>query len=269
MSRLMAWIEGQDLASVGYVVREVPGARSVPEATRASVVIPGRAGVASAGLYDVAPARPVSIVGTLQAPTPAQLEDRYDALMAMLVGRTVTLRIANRTAREAQARFVGSTERWGSGPRFRTRAVELELRFALEGVYWTDTQPTVIAQAAGALASPLLMGTAPCFAVIRVMGPATNPVVTIRDVTAAVVASIGLTRVLTATDYAEIDLARFAVTRVQSGVASNDLAAQTSGDFFALSPEWCGPWVGSAWVATPTIEVSSGAVEILYYRSWI
>jgi phage-related protein len=109
------------------------------------------------------------------------------------------------------------------------------------------------------------LGTAVSAPLIRVLGAATNPVITYRDKSGAVRQSMTLTITLAATDYLEIDCELFTITKYVSGVASNGITLLTAGDFIALDPQ-DGDYANGVW---PTLEISAGSAEVLYRKAWL
>jgi hypothetical protein len=117
----------------------------------------------------------------------------------------------------------------------------------------------------GATRQAIPLGTAVSAPTIRIMGAATNPVLTYRNAGGTVKQTMGFTVTLASTDYLEINGELFSITKYASGVASNGMALWTSGDFPALDPQDGYPSIDSY----PTLEVSAGTGEVLYRRTWL
>ena len=133
-------------------------------------------------------------------------------------------------------------------------------------VYWRDVEPTTRALAVAGTRYPVPLGTAPSSPIIRIMGSATDPSVTYRDAGGAAVRTMGFTVTLASTDYLDIDMRRGRIQKVASGVATNGIALLTSGQFpWALDPQ-DGERETAAW---PTLEVSTGTGEVLFWRQWL
>jgi hypothetical protein len=114
------------------------------------------------------------------------------------------------------------------------------------------------------------LGSAPVNPVIRVLAPAgsvTNPTVTYRDIAGNIRGQLGLTQVLAATDWIEINMDTKVISRVLSGVVSGPVPI-LSGDFFALDPADGDQINGTG----PTLEVAASAGAptglALYRRMW-
>jgi len=153
------------------------------------------------------------------------------------------------------------------GPSLSPLASRGTLSFVADDeVYWRDVEPTTRALAVAATRYAVPLGTAPSTPVIRIMGAATNPVLTYRDAGGASVRSITFTATLTSSEYLDIDMRRGRVQRVTSGTAANGIGLITGGDFpWALDPQ-DGDYGTSSW---PTVEVSAGTGEVLWYRRWM
>lgn len=114
----------------------------------------------------------------------------------------------------------------------------------------------------GSVRKPLPVGTLSSVGLLQVMGPATNPVVTIRGANGEVSSQLGFTATLTNAEYLEVDLGRKTVAKVTSGTRAGALASwDGSTDFFALDPGDADRAAGSY----ATAECSGGGTAILHY----
>lgn len=144
---------------------------------------------------------------------------------------------------------------------------EVQMRWhAPDPLWWAETDMVVAAPAVNTrYAIPL--GSAPSTPVIRVMGAATNPVVTIRDSGGTARTTLTMTATLLSTDYLDFDCRSGALTKYTSGVASSLIGSLSStGELFpfALNPAW-GDHANARW---PTLEVSAGQAELLYAKRY-
>jgi len=132
--------------------------------------------------------------------------------------------------------------------------------------YWRDVEPTTRAVAAAATRYTVPLGTAPSSPIIRIMGSATNPVLTYRDAGGTSRRTLTFTATLTSSEYLDVDMRRGRIQRVTSGVAANGIGLLTAGNFpWALDPQ-DGDFTTSSW---PTVEVSAGTAELLWWRQWL
>lgn len=130
--------------------------------------------------------------------------------------------------------------------------------------YWRDAEPQLKAIAATATRYTLPLGTAPSTPIIRIMNGAT-PTLTYRDAGGVAQATMVFATV-GANDYLDIDMRLQRITKYSSGVASNGRSQLTSGDFpWAFDPQ-DGDYATSSW---PTLEISAGSAEALWWRQWL
>lgn len=151
------------------------------------------------------------------------------------------------------------------GPSLTPLASRFTMAFEAESPYWRDVEPTTRSVAATATRYTVPLGTAPSAPIIRVMGSATTPTLTYRDAGGASVWTLTLAT-LASDEYLDIDMGTGKVTFVDSGVTSNGLSKITAGDFpWGLDPQ-DGDYGTAAW---PTVEISAGSAEILWWRNWL
>lgn len=249
-------VNGQDVESLGFRVETLDGPWDIPDITDATVTIPGLAGAPSVGAQTQVAARTITVTGVIVKPdfprTNADLVARIDTLKALFALGIVEVTLANMPTRMYTTRLTGFRIGW-NGPAFQAVSAELTVTLVCRDPVAYETQPTAFGFAG--VRTQVSIGNAPSANVlIRIMGPATNPVVTLRNLAGDVVHSIGLTRALLLTDYEEIDVGLMKVTRYVSGTPSNDATAVTSGDIesFVISPEDGDPFLSLG----PTIECS-------------
>jgi hypothetical protein len=264
---------GRDVEALGLRVFTCKGPWDIPQITDPTLVIPGRLGLVRTGAATQMAARTITLTGAIyrsDAPrTNADVLAMLDVLKPLLALGVLELRTATQPTRSYLCRLA-TFDVTMHGAAFAAGSADFSLTLTCTDPLGYDTDPSGIGFAAAPIAIPL--GTGPSAGLLRIMGPATSPVVTYRDLTGAIVHTLGFTRTLLATDYEEIDLDLLKVTRVQSGVATNDIAALTSGDLedFVLRPEDGDALAG----VYPTLECSGltgtgNQCELLYSRGWL
>jgi hypothetical protein len=256
------------LAAYGFFIRTQDGVHDASDREWVQLVVPGDAGVLFAPPVQEK-GRKLTLTGGLwtAANTIAAREAAEDALKDAL--RAGMLRLV-RTSDSGLSRLIE-----GVAAGVQTKPVEhplnglgsaVTIAFLGRDAYWRDLEPLLRALPATGVRYPLPLGTAPSTPVIRLMA-GTNPVLTYRDAGGAAVRSMTFTASLAATDYLDIDMRYRTITRVNSGapVATSGLSLLTAGDFpWAFDPQ-DGDYLSATW---PTLEVSSGSAEALWWRQW-
>lgn len=258
----MTWtINGVDPRTLGLIISDVSGWLDAAAASRPATTIPGRAGQRALTLApDLAPRRLVAR-GIVAATSVQAARDSLDALRALFDAPSLAVSFTDAPTRAVMAALEAFTVPVAPAQMIaRQLPVEITL-LALDPIA-TDVAGTVVS--ATSVAAPLPLGTAPSAPVLRILGPATNPVVTYRDARGVARQTLGLTVTLAATDYVEVDAGAMTITKVASGVSTNAITLLTSGDFPIFDP-LDGDRAAGAW---PTLEVSAGTVEALYWRGW-
>ena len=253
-------INGVELGTLGFKVREARGIWNTPVASSEGTPIPHRAGqlVPPADTVKIA-SRTIDIIGWLRGTSRADFLTKLDVLKALLIG-PLTVRRAEDDTREHRARLLSLTMT-ETGPVFLQRTQELVLSLWCDDPYAYDASDQTVNFGA-ATAVPL--GTAPSTGVITITGAAVDPVITLKDPSGTVLETMGFTRTLGAGDTLAIDLEQFLVTLTVGGVDSNDIAALTSGTFFTLDPRDADVYAGDY----PTLEVSAGTGQLVYRRAY-
>lgn len=143
---------------------------------------------------------------------------------------------------------------------------EFSMRWNCPDPLWWSDDETIIGAPVTNTRYSLPLGTAPSTPIVRMMGAATNPTVTIRDSGGAAQVTLAVTLTLASTDYLDIDCRTGAITKYVSGVSSSGASYWTSAWLFpfALDPAW-GDYANSRW---PTLETSAGQAEILYIKRY-
>jgi hypothetical protein len=254
-------INGVELGTLGFKVREARGIWNTPTASSEGTQIPHRAGqlVPPAETVKIA-SRTIDIIGWLRGTSRADFLTKLDVLKALLIGPLTVVRAEDPT-REHRARLLSLTMT-ETGPVFLQRTQELILSLFCDDPYAYDASDQTVNFTA-ATAVPL--GTGPSAGVITITGAAADPVLTLKDPSGTVLETMGFTRTLGAGDTLTIDLERFLVTLTVGAVDTNDLPAMTSGGFFNFDPLHCDVFAGDY----PTIEVSAGTGQLVYRRAYV
>lgn len=131
--------------------------------------------------------------------------------------------------------------------------------------YSQELEPTsrVITTTARALA----LGNAPSSPIIRIMGAATNPVLTYRDAGGTAQKTLTITGTLAATnDWLDIDMRTGVIRKYASGVITNGFESYTiTGDFpWAFDPQ-DGDYLTSGW---PTLTCSAGTCIAYWWKAF-
>lgn len=117
--------------------------------------------------------------------------------------------------------------------------------------------------------TPLPVGEAVSDLLIRMTGAMTNPALTLKDHTGAVVATLGLTLTLPgASDYVEIDSKQRTIVQSISGVITDAIGTRTSGDFFQLDPRHAVAATSSWATLTRSYSSGSGTVVATFRKCW-
>jgi hypothetical protein len=256
------------LAAYGFFLRTQDGVHDASDREWVQLTVPGTAGVLFAPPVQEK-GRKLTLTGGLwtAANTTAAREAAEDALKGAL--RAGLLRLV-RTSASSLSRLIE-----GYAVSIQTKPVEhplnglgsaVTIAMLCRDVYWRDIEPLLRALPVAGARYALPLGEAPSTPIIRLMA-GTNPVLTYRDAGGAVVWSMTFTATLSATDYLDIDMRYRTITRVNSGttVATSGLSLLTAGDFPRAFDPQDGDYLSAAW---PTLEVSSGSAEALWWRQW-
>lgn len=266
------YLSGRSLEALGFRVETIKGPWDLPAVTDPVIAIPGRMGRMRTGQAADVAMRDIVIAGLVEESTTlrtnADLESKLETLKALFAIGLLEVGRVNQMNRLYVTRTVGfeATVRGAA-----LAGVTAELTVHLQAIDPLAYDAALSIIGFGATRVPIPVGSAPSGGLLRIMGPATNPVITVRRLTGDVVHTLGLTRTLAATDYEEIDLDLMRLTRFVSGVTTSDANAATSGDIedFSFSPEDGDALAGQY----PTLECSGltgdGNCEICYRRAWL
>jgi hypothetical protein len=257
----VVYVNDYDLRRLGAELELVDGLRAAPSQRWVSTPVTGRMGELLLSGRPNVNARRVALRGRVVADTQAALETAIDALKSRLLQGAIEVRPASNLTRVLLCRLVAFAEQ-PFAPQMATPVTGITAELEALSPAWYDRDPVVVS-AATAIRVACPVGNLPVAPVVRIMG-GTNPVLTLRTAAGDSVGSMTFTVTLAATDYLEVDMDAKTVTKYASGVATNGLSLLTAGDFLTLSPE-DGDELTSA---SPTLEVSAGALMVACARRW-
>jgi phage-related protein len=262
------YVNDFDTSSLGLIVTSVDGWRDAPSTRDRTTQLPTRVGaVILAPEAETAP-RVTTIDGVIdpshagKALTLANLRAAISELQDRLYRGTIEVRFSDEPdifvlARCEQGNLIATP------PQFMNPKSRVQIRMLCPDPLRYSRFASLVD--VNSIRTGIPLGTAVSAPLIRVLGAATNPVITYRDKSGAVRQSMTLTITLAATDYLEIDCELFTITKYVSGVASNGITLLTAGDFIALDPQ-DGDYANGVW---PTLEISAGSAEVLYRKAWL
>ncbi len=262
------YVNDFDTSSLGLIVSSVEGWRDGLATRDRTTQLPTRVGAVILAPEAETATRQLTIDGVLdpshagKALTLANLRAALNELQDKLYRGTIEVRFSDEPdifvlARCEQGNLIATP------PQFMNPKSRVQIRLQCPDPLRYDRNGSVVGFGTTRQGVPL--GTAVSAPVIRIMGAATNPVISYRDKSGTVKQTMGFTVTLAATDYLEIDCELFTIKKFASGVETNGISLLTSGDFIALDPQ-DGDFAASVW---PTLEVSAGSGECLYRRSWL
>lgn len=260
--RTAIYINNYDLASLGFITTQVDGWLDAISVNDRTTQLPGRAGVVILAPEAETAPRSLTVNGVIRRSSMALVRTSIDQLKDLLYRGTIEARFVDQIDRVVYAR-VQEKQVIATQPQFASPHSQVSFRLLCPDPLIYDTQGSAIAIGATRQATPL--GTAVAAPTIRIMGAATNPVLTYRGANGTALKTMGFTVTLASTDYLEIDCELFTVKKFASGVQTSGMSLWTSGDFIALDPQDGDPNASSY----PTLEVSAGTGEALYRRTWL
>jgi hypothetical protein len=257
------YVNDYDLGSLGATVELVDGLRAAAGQRWVSTPVVGRAGeLLLSGRPSVQPRRLI-LRGKVTAASQAALESAVDALKSRLNQGAIEVRTAANLNRVLLCRLTGFAEQPFT-PQMLTPLVGFTADLEALSPAWADREPIIVSGAAAARV-PCPVGNLPVAPVVQILGASgANPVLTLRAANGDSRGSMTFTVTLAATEYLEIDMDAKTATKVASGTPTNGLSLLTAGDFLALTPEDGDEIAGTY----PTLEVSSGTLQISYHRRW-
>lgn len=263
-TRTQIYVNEYDTSGHGLIVERVDGwidGLSVAERTS---LLPGRVGGVILPPETETTPRSIQVAGVIKGSSLANLRSSIDSLKERLYRGLVEVRFVDQTDRYVNARCSGFQVP-ATPPQFMNPRGRVSFSLFCPDPLIYATQPTIVGQSVVATRTPLPLGNAPSAPVIKIMGSATNPVLTYRKNDGTSQQTMGFTVTLASTDYLEIDCELAQITKYASGVPTNGMALWTSGDFPVLDPQH-GDFINSLW---PSLEVSAGSFECAYRRAWL
>lgn len=258
------YVNGIDLASLGFRVDSPIGDRRKLSLRPEVVSVPRSAGGMFA--YMDGSLRKLSVSGNVLGSSWASCESAQDALMDLLSPGLVTFEEQSDARNLAMDGLLDGQPSVAQYPRsFRQRVVRFSFSLlSLDGTWRSNGLAIGAASVNTRYALP--QGTAPAPLVIRQMGAATNPTITLRAADGQVIAALAFTVSLSSSEWLDIDSERGVIEKVSSGTKTNGIGLLTSGTFPVRLPLGCWSYPAAAW---PTIETSAGSAEVLYApRYW-
>lgn len=264
-------INGVSLATrFGLYVDRIGGWLPGTAVSGPRVTVLGRAGGLRTGPAETE-SRRIEIGGTIRKDSASDRRDAERGVADLVRSGRVRLVVDDGLAGATQ--IEGRLESLATvpfGPSLNPLAVRITAVFRCdEEPYWRDVEPRTVALATAGTRYPIPLGTAPSSPIIRLMGTGSNPVLTYRDAGGAAVHTLTTgSHTLASDEYLDLDMRRGKAVHYDSGVADNptNQSVVLSAAFpFALDPQ-DGDYGTSAW---PTLEVSAGSAEVLYWRRWL
>lgn len=257
----VAYINDAPLTDLGLYVTAHPrwlssAAYSFPVAT-----LPGSmGGIAS----DVATVEPMGFSITARL-VPASLTAREEAINAVqqrLKG-LLEVRYADQPDKVLEGWLDSvEVEPQAAGQGFVDPGLLVALNFRSARPYKRDRYGRAVAF--GSTRTEVKLGDLPSAGLVRIMGAATNPVLTYRGTNGEALKTLGFTITLNSTDFLEVDLGKRTIYKSVSGTRTRVDSVRTSGYFFNLDPHDGTPEFDDF----PTLEVSAGSGLITYHRNW-
>lgn len=262
------YVNGVALSTLGLYLEEAGDSRSLAPAKYPLTPLYKRAGAVGGVVPEIGPrsltlrGKIVTSANTVAARVAA--EDTVKDWLGNAGLATIELRDDIAPAREIDG-FVEQLTIQPFGHPLLAVASTVDCRISCPEALWRETAGTIIGVPATATRYSLPLGTAPSTPILRVMGSATNPTVTVRDSGGTAQVTLAFTVTLTSSEYLDVDCTTGVITKVSSGTRTNGISLLTSGTFpFVLDPAW-GEWATSVW---PTVETSAGQAEVLYARRY-
>lgn len=245
---------------LGLLVDRLAGWTTSPWRSWSRLEIPGRPGALKAVSEAREEILELRITGAVEGSSVSDARAKLDAIKALLTAAPIRV-----ITPDAVTRFVladlGQVTPDPYGPSFRQRKLPIEIVLTAHDPYRYDLVDT--AGSGGAvvrIACPL--GTGLVRPLLTIAGPATNPVLTLRDWAGTSVAlmTFGATT-LVAGDNLVIDCSAGSIAKNGSALMS----ALTAGDFFRLDPLAIADRDKARW---PTVETNAGTLTVRYQRTW-
>jgi hypothetical protein len=176
-------VNDQDLADFGFVTQTVTGLLDAPGASYPTAKVPGRVGVVRLSRLPETPAREIRVNGLVEAASAAVLDAALGRLKQWLRQGDLELRAGHDLTKFYRGVLTGGVIT-AADPQFLATAASVQLTFLCVDPRAYGAEALAIGFTAAR--APLPLGTAPSEPLIRVMGPAANPVLTYRKASGAV-----------------------------------------------------------------------------------
>jgi hypothetical protein len=258
--RATVFIDGYDLARLGFGLSDTQGAWSAPEVSSDGLTIPGLAGIVLTGDASVSP-RTITLSGIIEAGSTTELRSAESKMKALFGTGIHAVRFRDRLDVEFIVR-VQTIVIAPIQPSLRATTARVDISLLCHEAYGRDVNPIYLGLSTARTSIPL--GTYPSTPIIRVQN-ANSIVITYRAASGEVMGTIGSTQALTTNeDVLTFDAVNYSRVRLSdAGVISNKIALLT-GRFFSCDPLH-GDAENSVW---PTLELSAGVGECSYRRRW-
>lgn len=254
-------LNGRFARDLGLRTERVSAWLTAPSRQWPGMQLPGRQGNVKTATEPREAAVELRVSAVVEGASVSEARLRIDTIKATLVAAPVRVITPDAVNRYVVA-DVATVSPEQFGPQFIQRKIPIEITLVANDPYHYEITLTEV-RGPAATALPCALGTAPVRPKITIAGPATNPVVTLKNYLGVVVATMtfGATALLAA-DTLVIDCNTMTVTK--NGAAL--LSAMTAGDFFRLDAALHALRDESKW---PTIETSSGTLLIQYERAYL
>jgi len=255
-------VDGKDLFDLGFVAETFRGHRSMVRRALPTVDVPGRVGPTVASNIPRYQTRRLTITGTLDAATFAEMQTRLDEIKYRLEGAGRTVTIADDETRQYRdVRF----EEISATP-YKPDLFQKQTALTIQGVAYDPRGYSTGLTVSGSFASTDLampLGTAEVGPIVRISGTAVNPAIIYKNSAGVEQARITFAVTISSTDYYDVDLDLFTFID-KAGLNVSDKLNSTASTFFVLDPS-DGNFVTSAW---PTIQVTAGSAISTYRKAY-
>jgi hypothetical protein len=258
-------INGTDIGTtLGWYPDDLPQWLSPTPRSLTANTLHRRSGVFPALLRSAAP-RVLGIKGTLTATSLANRRTAERQIADLVYGGEATITVDDGTTALQTTGVATALSIVPFGVSLAPLALRIEAEFTCPDPTWRESEPT--SQILGATRQTLALGTAPSTPIIRIMGSATNPVLTYRNAGGTAIKTCTFTVTLAAADdWLDIDMRTGLCVLSDNAVTSNGLSYLSAGDFpWAFDPQ-DGDYGTSAW---PTLEVSAGTGVAYWWKRYL
>lgn len=271
MATVVLTVNGLDLSGIGLYVTMAPGVFSAVARPSKTTQVLGRHGALLLPPY-TSQSRKLVLKGFADpaARTVAGLQSALQ--QARDIFHAGLLTIATTDTAGTVRQIDGVLESFDADPRMgklhfqSAQVADFTATIICGDPTWREVQPWSVACPTAGTRYSLALGTSPSMGWIRLMGAATNPVVTYRNAYGDPVWTLTFTTTLTGTtDWLDLDMVRGNIWQWRSGTRTSGLSLLTSGQ-----QDWPRPFDPQDGDVTttqwPTLETSSGSAEALYHK---